>query len=51
LQLLDVGIIHTFKAYYYQDFLQLVILQDKEDATQNPFKISQLEAIELRKEA
>ncbi|RPA99586.1 DDE-domain-containing protein, partial [Choiromyces venosus 120613-1] len=51
LQPLDAGIIRTFKAYYRQAFLQLAILRDEEDAIQNPFKISQLEAMELRKEA
>ena len=51
LQPLDAGIIRTFKAYYRQAFLRLAILRDEEDAAQNPFKISQLEAMELGKEA
>ena len=51
LQPLDAGIIRTFKAYYRQGFLRLAILRDEEDATRNPFKISQLEAMELAKEA
>ncbi|CUS10028.1 unnamed protein product [Tuber aestivum] len=50
LQPLDAGIIRTFKAYYRQAFLQLAILRDEENM-QNPFKISQLEAMELGKEA
>ncbi|PWW73260.1 CENP-B protein, partial [Tuber magnatum] len=49
LQPLDSGIIQTFKAYYYGQFLQLAILKDDENMTANPFKISQLEAMKMAK--
>ena len=51
LQPLDAGIIRTFKAYYRRQFLQLAILKDEENISANPFKISQLDAMEMAKGA
>lgn len=51
LQPLDAGIIRYFKAHYRRLFIDGVIARDEENSTIDPFKINQLEAMEIAQEA